>query len=119
MERNGWVELGSVIFGLICLVFSTLSLYHGAELCSAGGAFTLDLHTQMGSILVWRICGDPPGCLYGFLASSIVIGFGWFGKAFWDRSWRATCCCMCGMVLCVPELCLVVPSRQTDVYAKI
>lgn len=60
---------------------------------------------------------DSLGRLYRFLAPSIFRD-GWFGKAFWALE-LACCVCMCGTVLCVLELCLVVPTDKTDVYAKI
>jgi len=97
-ERNGWVELGSIhLFGLFllfrCIMVAGLPLLlvfpHGffigtQMVASLGQAGVVD--TKDSPVVVFV---QIP------LVPSDLIGFGWFGKAFWVRSWRAVCVCVC------------------------
>jgi len=117
LERNETERLGGVGIDLICLVFFCYSFVVSwwqaclCRWCFYKGFFIarkwLHLWDRAGvvdtKIPRWCLCTDSS-------RPSDLIGFGWFGKAFWVQSWRAVCVYVWDGVVCVLKLCLVVPT---------
>jgi len=119
MERNGWVEFGfDFYFDLFRLSYSFVVSWWQGLPCRW---FYKGSYSQaMGCISDWLVCDGYrfPGLFVQIFASSIYRDWLVWQSILGSELARCVCMLLDGVV-CVLKLCLVVPTDNLTLYAKI